>query len=612
MSLRYLIIGLASEIGSARIERLVEASGQVLGLRTVLRTATVLVLANDQPQTFCLGENAGVVLGDLFERGGSGRPVLELAPEHVRSLVESRGDHLIEKFWGEYIAVIAAGTGYVVRDPMGAVPCYQARANGWRICFSHIDIPLQLGLLDCAPDWEMVAWTAASYDMSGARTCVTGVDEVLPGVRLSLSDGAQNSVWTPWAFLDRRLRIETWDEAVGGLRREVDSVTRALARTCPKAVVEISGGLDSSIVAASLKGSGMDLRCVTLATPDPGADERRYAQAMADYIGAPLTVVFLSPTDLALTDTSPTLKPRPSDHPLKRFVDVALSRSIGSEPIGAFYSGSGGDHVLGYFGTSAPAADALRTHGPSRTFFSAAADIAKLHRTSVWKAGALAMKKAARGNVRARRPLSPFVLRRAWPVTEHPWWPAPAKALPGSVAQVVSLIAAKDVRDGRDRSLIAPNRTPLLTQPVVEHCLRIPSWMAVSQGRNRAVARDAFRDVLPPLVVDRTTKGDFRGLLGELFLHNRALIRELLLEGRLRAEKIIDVAAVEAALDPNRLHKDSSFNELLTLSAIELWAGGMERAGRGQTAIQCLEASRSPRNVSQRLNWPSLAGSASM
>src|SRR5205085_2629923 len=76
---------------------------------------------------------------------------------------------------------------------------------------------------------------------------------------------------------------------------------------------------------------------------------------------------------------------------------------------------------------------------------------------------------------------------------------------------------------------------PLLAQPLLELCLRIPSWMWARGGRNRAVARAAFRDLLPAEIVNRRAKGRLESLFMKSFMANRNALGDLLLGGRLDA-----------------------------------------------------------------------------
>jgi hypothetical protein len=82
---------------------------------------------------------------------------------------------------------------------------------------------------------------------------------------------------------------------------------------------------------------------------------------------------------------------------------------------------------------------------------------------------------------------------------------------------------------------VAPSRFPLLSQPVVETALRIPSWLWIENGRDRAVARTAYSGFLPASVLDRRTKGGLDSYAIAMLARNRSALQPFLLEGTCRA-----------------------------------------------------------------------------
>src|SRR3546814_984119 len=75
--------------------------------------------------------------------------------------------------------------------------------------------------------------------------------------------------------------------------------------------------------------------------------------------------------------------------------------------------------------------------------------------------------------------------------------------LPGKAAHVAMLARAQKSIELYPRADAPPQIVPLLSQPVVELCLSIPTWQWVHGGRDRAVARAAFAGILPDLLVER-------------------------------------------------------------------------------------------------------------
>jgi len=112
---------------------------------------------------------------------------------------------------------------------------------------------------------------------------------------------------------------------------------------------------------------------------------------------------------------------------------------------------------------------------------------------------------------------------------------------------------------------------PLLSQPVVESCLRIPTWMWISGGRNRAVARSAFADILPLEVLNRRSKGTFMNYLGEVFQRNKPQIQEFLLSGRLGERGLLDLTAIRSFMESDLPLHGYVFTRIFDLCRVENW-----------------------------------------
>src|SRR3546814_18166970 len=74
---------------------------------------------------------------------------------------------------------------------------------------------------------------------------------------------------------------------------------------------------------------------------------------------------------------------------------------------------------------------------------------------------------------------------------------------------------------------------------MVECCLSIPTWLGCKGGRNRAVARDAFAARLPPILLERRSKGSFDGFCAHLLHPNRPLTGDMLMSGVLAGQELI-------------------------------------------------------------------------
>jgi asparagine synthase (glutamine-hydrolysing) len=117
----------------------------------------------------------------------------------------------------------------------------------------------------------------------------------------------------------------------------------------------------------------------------------------------------------------------------------------------------------------------------------------------------------------------------------------------------------------------------LIAQPLVELCLRIPTWLWVRGGHNRAVAREAFRGRLPDDVLDRRSKGRLEGLCVRAYLRHRLQIDELLLGGLLRQIGLLDPNALEAYLEADGPPRDARYFRIFELVTAELWLRSWQR-----------------------------------
>ncbi len=176
----------------------------------------------------------------------------------------------------------------------------------------------------------------------------------------------------------------------------------------------------------------------------------------------------------------------------------------------------------------------------------------------------------------------------------HPWLDAPAGTFPGKAAHVAGLLRLQnysEMRPGDDGPVPV---SPLLSQPIVELCLGIPSWVWCSGGRNRAVARAAFAGDLPDLIIERRTKGGPDGFAAEIYETYRSQIQEQLLGGVLRDHGVIDGTEVEAALSGDVMIRNLDFTRLLQLADAEAWARlTMSRSNQTPAPARAMSASPS-------------------
>jgi asparagine synthase (glutamine-hydrolysing) len=228
------------------------------------------------------------------------------------------------------------------------VGCYLRRKDRVVFLFDDVGLAKALGLITGEPDPAGVVQSLAYPHPRDTRTGLVGVEEVLPGTAIAVSPNGQVTrayAWTPGRFTLSRLQFSDAGAAAKAVRAQTQRGVSAWAKDHRSIVLELSGGLDSSIVAACLSDRADDLHLVTLVTPDPGADERDYAQAVAQGVGAPLRVLNL---DVAKSRLEPQqlLTARPRGGLLHRLIDGVLTSYAEEVSADGFFSGGGGDNVF--------------------------------------------------------------------------------------------------------------------------------------------------------------------------------------------------------------------------------------------------------------------------
>lgn len=545
-------------------------------LAIIERSERRLLIADPDLPVLPLPAGCGYVLGDVFRQGG-GSSVTELPG----SIAASAGRALVDGCWGRYVALIdeaPGGTVHVVRDPSGAIECLHGSTDGALLVTSDASLAVVLGLVQPRIDWRFAAHFLAYPHLPLERTGLVGLRGTRPGCCDTFADGGVRTLtyWTPWRYAAAERRLVSLAHAAEQLHDRIIDTVEALARQFRSILVELSGGLDSSIVAASLAGAARQTAALNIATEGPEGDERRHARSVADRLSLPLADCVVSLAEHVDLRQSPAAgTARPGVHSAVQLWDRAVLAKVRGDGHDACFSGTGGDNVFCSLATAAPVADRAKAMGFGFGTMNAIADVAAVHSCTLWTATRLAIRQLRRAGTIPNWPVDPrFLAREAIPVPmdAHPWLDEPAGSLPGTRAHIRSIMVAQAHMHGSERQRFVPLVLPLLTQPMVELCLAIPTWLWIAEGQERAIARRAFAGVLPDTILRRRTKGTMTAYCGEIFLRNRPVLRELLLEGCLAREGIIDRAAVEAALAAAGPLRGDDYFRLLAMADVEAWA----------------------------------------
>lgn len=488
---------------------------------------------------------------------------------------------LVAACWGRYVAVWSQPSGeiQVLRDPSGALPCYYRQIAG------HMLVATDLELIERATpaprrlDWSEIARILGAGDLRSPATGLSELRELPAGALLTVGpDRCQvTQIWSPWTFAagSRDLALE---EHATNLRACVDMVVAALGGAYPDALATVSGGLDSSIVTLGLGPAARSLACLTVATTDPSGDERRYARLVAEAVRAGYVERFLDAGDVDLGRSQAAHLPRPLGRPFMQSMAKIIAEAAKDSGATAVFNGSGGDNVFCFLQSATPVTDRLLAQGVRRAL-STLHDVAEMSKASYLEVASAALRRSLPRNrayhwrANARFLSADHAAQSG--AYDHPWLHPPSGVRIGTVAHLAMLLRMQNYLDpwrADDRFEVL---NPLMSQPVIETCLAIPSWVWCAGGEDRAVARHAFEDLLPGPIRRRSWKGGPDSFIGRLAEDNRAFMRERLIDGELASRNCFDRGAISAVLDEPRPMSASDALRLLALTDAEAWVRTM-------------------------------------
>ncbi|PHZ83568.1 asparagine synthase C-terminal domain-containing protein [Paremcibacter congregatus] len=539
--------------------------------------------------------SGGVVVGKLLTRDR--RPEAVSRNAHItvpeaRRVIHTSGRALVEDYWGTYVAFFQRGPRkYVLVDPMGQLPCYKTGYRGVEIYFTYMPDVAACRFLDFSIDWPVIA-KGLIYPVDHTRVPICEMTKIKSGecVTITPEGTAKTFYWNPQKITQTDV-IEDVDEASRTLRQAILATVTSMAAPYDGAI-DMIGGLDSSILMAALAQVPAPFKLTGLNSyeEDPGGDERYYVRQTCHHLGVPLIEHKAEVSRFTVHgDDMVPITPWPTDHCVaptyKKFIHDRLTENGG----GVIFNGSGGDEMLYCHGKNYAVIDYLKTHGIRPPLFRLIMEASRMQQRSVWSILPSIMRDGFGKNrieAVAAQPTSLLTAqvqdmveaeRQREEQTVHPWLEFRENVTPGKIDHIEPLIFGQYKRE----EAMVPEHffetlRPYLSLPVIETCLRIPLWVLLADGKGRGLARKAFKDLLPPEVVWRSSKS----LSGKYFwsytLANLDKFRELLMDGELVREGLLDRASLEKTLNRDHDIELRDFAGVHSYLSAELWARKMK------------------------------------
>jgi len=535
---------------------------------------------------------AAEIRGRLRRRGHTFRGASD--SELLVHLWEDLGPDALAQLTGMFALALfdtKAGVLLLARDRMGKKPLYW-HDDGQRIVFAS---ELKALLLDptVPRDVEELAIVEAltfGY-IASPRSIWKGVQKV-PPAHLLRCDSSGPTTKRYWAAPTGIADPESGDAAAQELRRLIDDAVRTrLVADVPIGVL-LSGGIDSSCVAAVVAAQqGPSIPTFSIGVEGEEDGDIAFARLLAHHLHTEHHEYRIGPDSLSLLPRLVWGLDEPFFDPsiLPSYHVARLAR----ERVTVVLSGDGGDEMFGGYDTYRKA---LRHASGDWVPWALRKGLGSAARALPFGEGALGrLRQLDRGilerhlaNMSLFRPedlenlLTPGL---AAAVASGPL--RSSREVPGSRSRqggeaFAALLAydagtylPDDVLMKVDRMSMLNTlevRTPLLDQRIVEFSARLPFSMKVHRGITKWVLRESAKELLPDPILRRGKRGFGIPLHRWMDQGLRALAGEALLDGRSARRGWLNPKGVAALLEPGSRQPGRQAHQIFALTCLELWA----------------------------------------
>lgn len=523
-----------------------------------------------------------LIFGNVSQRRSAAGDAT-MGHEQIDNIV--RGDliRLTEEAAGDYVAFRIApdkGDVQVYRCPSGSARCfYHRHGSSLRVtsAFDGIGVmaPGALGL-----NLKFLSHHCAFGRMVSHETGLEGLEEVTPGVVYKFGKHGldKQRLWRPEVF------AADTDAALtpAGLRAAVLDAVRASIHGTDLHLVSLSGGLDSSVLIAALAQVVDVKRLVAVNFRDRSdvSDERRFALDVCKRFGVQLETVTLDGFGTSLEHLMSTPQDvRPTPYLLAQGFNSLLGEIATSHGAQAYFTGSGGDSVFFSEKTPLVAADAVRSRSLRAT-----ARALKHTRELTGVPLRRALQTVCSHGL-GRRAYDPYAsvhlegrclsaaaqasLSRPYLASE---WVREGRGLPaGKILHLAMLADTLHYQNLLRGPSGLQEINPFISQPLFERVLATPTYELVPGAEDRGMLRSAFAGDLPQSVLTRRRKGSAGAFCSDVYTANAGGLRDILLEGALVQQEILDLSALQRAIAAASSGSERSQMMLLEHACTEIW-----------------------------------------
>ncbi len=299
----------------------------------------------------------------------------------------------------------------------------------------------------------------------------------------------------------------------------------------------LSGGVDSTLIAAAMAKSGATTKTFTIGSPDPRYDEAKFARSVADILGTQHSEMIVDDHDAqAVVPLLASMygEPFADSSQIPTFLVSRLARS----EVTVALTGDGGDELFGGYHRYSflERFDTLDRYTPQRMRMAVGAGIGRLGQSRLTLDPPSFLRRVVPGNVSDKLGKLGSLLGQAstdlayrefvslWSdpgdalshIAELPTLvSSPPNGLPASAAERAMLVDTltylpDDILVKVDRAAMAVSletRAPFLSPELFDFAWRLPPSARVDGFERKSVLRDALRRRIPDELVDRSKMG---------------------------------------------------------------------------------------------------------
>jgi asparagine synthase (glutamine-hydrolysing) len=508
------------------------------------------------------------------------------------------GTAFLSRIIGDFVLSLfdpISNTLFLARDPFGTRTLHYTANNERVVWSSTLEALLLATNTDPEVDDEYIAGYLALHPEM-FRTPYKGVSAVIPGHLVVVKDGSLHSQ-TFWKLdPQQEIRYAKDAEYEEHFRQLFREAVHCRLRSDRPVWAELSGGLDSSSIVCMADqivraGGAPTPRLETISYIDEESTtffDRNFISLVENIrgrVGHHLQsdqhwVRFVSPRQSFIS--------KPDSNLCVAGTHKWLSTEMKADSARVLLSGLGGDQVLWSIPEAAPQlTDLVFQRKPlllHRELQAWSLALKQPYLVLLWQETIIPFLRSSL-KAKLQRQLKPapwlnpeFIksgkIRERLILPPDPFgYQLPSSRLQASMVQfIVSSIA-----EGECWEAAAFDKTyPFLHRPLVEFLMSIPFDQKLRTTETRSLMRRALRDLLPPKILNRKSKG----IVGETFCRGLAdqwsVLEPMLADSRVCQRGYVNAKLFRSALDLTRHGRGQETSTLLRTISIEIWLRSLE------------------------------------